>query len=196
MILLAIDTAFFFLELIVGYAVHSLALVADSFHMVCSSRYMLERVLTVSTAERCHIPPRRTVGSQGRESKDELKDIHIWSKCTAGSSHGYALTTGSGNAQRHWVLSSTASSSSPSASPSFSKPSSDSSSRKRSRIPKSFSSLARSVLPQTSSASSFSTTTDTAATHMEDTTSIRRLRKDIRMASMRMTTLLQMRGAT
>jgi Co/Zn/Cd efflux system component len=34
MILLAIDTAFFFLELIVGYAVHSLALVADSFHMV------------------------------------------------------------------------------------------------------------------------------------------------------------------
>lgn len=36
MILLAIDTAFFFLELIVGYAVHSLALVADSFHMVRS----------------------------------------------------------------------------------------------------------------------------------------------------------------
>lgn len=35
MILLGIDTAFFFLELIVGYAVHSLALVADSFHMVC-----------------------------------------------------------------------------------------------------------------------------------------------------------------
>jgi Co/Zn/Cd efflux system component len=35
MILLAIDTAFFFLELIVGYSVHSLALVADSFHMVC-----------------------------------------------------------------------------------------------------------------------------------------------------------------
>jgi zinc transporter 1 len=34
MILLAIDTCFFFLELIVGYAVHSLALVADSFHMV------------------------------------------------------------------------------------------------------------------------------------------------------------------
>lgn len=34
MILLGIDTAFFFLELIVGYAVHSLALVADSFHML------------------------------------------------------------------------------------------------------------------------------------------------------------------
>lgn len=34
LILLAIDTAFFLLEIIVGYAVHSLALVADSFHMV------------------------------------------------------------------------------------------------------------------------------------------------------------------
>lgn len=33
-ILLAIDLAFFLLELIVGYAVHSLALVADSFHML------------------------------------------------------------------------------------------------------------------------------------------------------------------
>ncbi|KAI5846864.1 cation efflux protein [Tricharina praecox] len=32
--LLVIDTIFFFLEIIVGYAVHSLALVADSFHML------------------------------------------------------------------------------------------------------------------------------------------------------------------
>lgn len=32
--LLAIDTAFFLLELVVGYTVHSLALVADSFHML------------------------------------------------------------------------------------------------------------------------------------------------------------------
>lgn len=32
--LLGIDSAFFFLELIVGYRVHSLALVADSFHML------------------------------------------------------------------------------------------------------------------------------------------------------------------
>jgi zinc transporter 1 len=42
MILLGIDTAFFFLELIVGYAVHSLALVADSFHMVCGFHTRLE----------------------------------------------------------------------------------------------------------------------------------------------------------
>ncbi|KAI5799051.1 cation efflux protein [Geopyxis carbonaria] len=34
MILLVIDTLFFFLEIIVGYSVHSLALVADSFHML------------------------------------------------------------------------------------------------------------------------------------------------------------------
>ncbi|KAL2009501.1 hypothetical protein VTN00DRAFT_5308 [Thermoascus crustaceus] len=34
LILLIVDTAFFLLELIVGYAVHSLALVADSFHML------------------------------------------------------------------------------------------------------------------------------------------------------------------
>ncbi|KAL9128040.1 MAG: hypothetical protein Q9217_003204 [Psora testacea] len=34
LILLGIDSAFFLLELIVGYAVHSLALVADSFHML------------------------------------------------------------------------------------------------------------------------------------------------------------------
>ncbi|KAL2870375.1 cation diffusion facilitator family transporter [Aspergillus lucknowensis] len=34
LILLAIDTAFFLLELIAGYSVHSLALVADSFHML------------------------------------------------------------------------------------------------------------------------------------------------------------------
>src|ERR1700750_383339 len=33
-LLLAIDVVFFFIELIVGYAVHSLALVADSFHML------------------------------------------------------------------------------------------------------------------------------------------------------------------
>ena len=54
LILLAIDTLFFLLEIVVGkllalsrrpntsncatgYAVHSLALVADSFHMVCPS---------------------------------------------------------------------------------------------------------------------------------------------------------------
>jgi Co/Zn/Cd efflux system component len=46
MILLAIDTAFFFLELIVGYAVHSLALVADSFHMVCCLHLHMSQTMT------------------------------------------------------------------------------------------------------------------------------------------------------
>jgi Co/Zn/Cd efflux system component len=46
MILLAIDTCFFFLELIVGYAVHSLALVADSFHMVCAFHFHMSQTMT------------------------------------------------------------------------------------------------------------------------------------------------------
>lgn len=33
-ILLAIDAVFFLIEIIIGYSVHSLALVADSFHML------------------------------------------------------------------------------------------------------------------------------------------------------------------
>jgi zinc transporter 1 len=46
MILLGIDTVFFFVELIAGYTVHSLALVADSFHMVRISPTFLRRILT------------------------------------------------------------------------------------------------------------------------------------------------------
>jgi hypothetical protein len=47
MILLGIDSAFFLLELIVGYAVHSLALVADSFHMVWQLGCGWQLVLTL-----------------------------------------------------------------------------------------------------------------------------------------------------
>jgi hypothetical protein len=79
MILLAIDTAFFFLELIVGYSVHSLALVADSFHMVRRDTVGMSQTNTnVSSAERCDITPRRTVGGQGRKPADKLQTIHIW----------------------------------------------------------------------------------------------------------------------
>jgi len=35
-VMLAIDILFFVIELSVGFAVHSLALMADAFHMVCS----------------------------------------------------------------------------------------------------------------------------------------------------------------
>ena len=37
-VMIAIDTAFFLLELIVGFLAHSLALTADAFHMVRSEK--------------------------------------------------------------------------------------------------------------------------------------------------------------
>lgn len=69
--LLVIDTLFFFLEIIVGYAVHSLALVADSFHMVCipPSRCRFGVGLTKHprvTAERCLFAVGGTMGDQAR----------------------------------------------------------------------------------------------------------------------------------
>lgn len=68
MILLGIDSAFFLLELVVGYAVHSLALVADSFHMVWQFGYVLGGALANAViAKRCDIATRRTLGSEGRE---------------------------------------------------------------------------------------------------------------------------------
>lgn len=79
MILLAIDTCFFFLELVVGYAVHSLALVADSFHMVCNTMKIISKqTLTVISAQRCDLTSRWTVGSQGRKPADKLEAIHLW----------------------------------------------------------------------------------------------------------------------
>jgi Co/Zn/Cd efflux system component len=67
MILLGIDSAFFLLELVVGYAVHSLALVADSFHMVWQFSCVLRHTTNFGLAERCHIAPGWTMGSQGRK---------------------------------------------------------------------------------------------------------------------------------
>ncbi|BEJ15897.1 hypothetical protein CspHIS471_0505020 [Cutaneotrichosporon sp. HIS471] len=49
-ILLVIDTAFFFLELIVGYAVGSLALVADSFHMLNDVLSLIVALYTIKLA--------------------------------------------------------------------------------------------------------------------------------------------------
>ena len=42
-VMLAIDIAFFLLELTVGFMVHSLALMADAFHMVCLPDCISER---------------------------------------------------------------------------------------------------------------------------------------------------------
>ncbi|KAA1082377.1 hypothetical protein PGT21_001513 [Puccinia graminis f. sp. tritici] len=56
-VLLLIDTAFFFLELIVGYSVGSLALVADSFHMlndVCSLLVALYAIKLAGNSKRSH----------------------------------------------------------------------------------------------------------------------------------------------
>jgi|SRR5690242_2198445 len=78
MILLGIDSAFFLLELVVGYAVHSLALVADSFHMVWQFGYLLRGAVANSgAAERCYFAACRTVGSQGRKREDQLEKIYV-----------------------------------------------------------------------------------------------------------------------
>ena len=106
MILLGIDSVFFLLELVVGYAVHSLALVADSFHMVCLLNYVLGgAVANVSAAERCHITPGRTVGSEGCEREDKLEEVYIWGKFNNCGQAEAVLTTRSGNAQKPSVLS-------------------------------------------------------------------------------------------
>ena len=64
--MLAIDAAFFILELGVGVAVGSLALMADAFHMVRGLRPADFVYLDADfeTAERYHISRRRTVGRQ------------------------------------------------------------------------------------------------------------------------------------
>ena len=53
LLLLAIDSAFFLLELGVGYGVHSLALVADSFHMVSKPRRQPSVPVLVAAADPC-----------------------------------------------------------------------------------------------------------------------------------------------
>lgn len=62
--MLAIDTAFLILELGVGVAVGSLALMADAFHMVCGK---LEEAIIVADScavERYHITRCRIMGCQ------------------------------------------------------------------------------------------------------------------------------------
>ncbi|SCV05058.1 LANO_0G17546g1_1 [Lachancea nothofagi CBS 11611] len=49
--LLVIDTLFFFLEIVVGYAVHSLALIADSFHMLNDIFSLLVALWAVDVAK-------------------------------------------------------------------------------------------------------------------------------------------------
>ncbi|KAF2847917.1 zinc/cadmium resistance protein-like protein [Plenodomus tracheiphilus IPT5] len=72
MILLAIDTAFFFLELIVGYAVHSLALVADSFHMLNDVISLLVGLWAVKVANQKNNSKTYTYGWQRAETLGAL----------------------------------------------------------------------------------------------------------------------------
>lgn len=62
--MLAIDTAFFLLELSVGLYVGSLALMADAFHMVPQQTSDRDIPKLTGTAERHHIIVSRTLGSE------------------------------------------------------------------------------------------------------------------------------------
>ncbi|EAT88435.1 hypothetical protein HBI56_126130 [Parastagonospora nodorum] len=72
MILLAIDTCFFFLELVVGYAVHSLALVADSFHMLNDVISLLVGLWAVKVANQRTNSKQYTYGWQRAETLGAL----------------------------------------------------------------------------------------------------------------------------
>ncbi|KAL5115289.1 Zinc resistance conferring protein [Pleosporales sp. CAS-2024a] len=72
MILLAIDTCFFFLELVVGYAVHSLALVADSFHMLNDVISLLVGLWAVKVANQRTDSKQYTYGWQRAETLGAL----------------------------------------------------------------------------------------------------------------------------
>lgn len=72
MILLAIDTGFFFLELVVGYAVHSLALVADSFHMLNDVISLLVGLWAVKVANQKNNSKTYTYGWQRAETLGAL----------------------------------------------------------------------------------------------------------------------------
>ncbi|KXT07537.1 hypothetical protein AC578_10137 [Pseudocercospora eumusae] len=71
-ILLVIDSAFFLLELITGYAVHSLALVADSFHMLNDVLSLCVGLWAVKMANRTSAPKMYTYGYQRAETLGAL----------------------------------------------------------------------------------------------------------------------------
>ncbi|KAF2277444.1 cation efflux protein [Westerdykella ornata] len=71
-ILLAIDSIFFLLELVVGYAVHSLALVADSFHMLNDVLSLLVGLWAVKVANQKTNSKMYTYGWQRAETLGAL----------------------------------------------------------------------------------------------------------------------------
>lgn len=71
-ILLVIDSLFFLLELITGYAVHSLALVADSFHMLNDVLSLCVGLWAVKMANKQNAPKMYTYGYQRAETLGAL----------------------------------------------------------------------------------------------------------------------------
>ena len=72
LILLAIDTVFFLIELITGYAVHSLALVADAFHMLNDVLSLCVGYWAVKVANQKKTSKRYTYGWQRAETLGAL----------------------------------------------------------------------------------------------------------------------------
>ncbi|KAF2154631.1 cation efflux protein [Myriangium duriaei CBS 260.36] len=71
-ILLAIDTVFFLIELITGYAVHSLALVADAFHMLNDVLSLLVGLWAVKVSQQRKSSKMYTYGWQRAETLGAL----------------------------------------------------------------------------------------------------------------------------
>ncbi|KAF4555826.1 putative zinc/cadmium resistance protein [Elsinoe fawcettii] len=71
-ILLAIDSVFFLIELVIGYAVHSLALVADSFHMLNDVLSLLVGLWAVKVAQQKTNSKMYTYGWQRAETLGAL----------------------------------------------------------------------------------------------------------------------------
>ncbi|KAG8624213.1 hypothetical protein KVT40_009189 [Elsinoe batatas] len=71
-ILLAIDSVFFLIELVTGYAVHSLALVADSFHMLNDVLSLLVGLWAVKVAQKKTSSKMYTYGWQRAETLGAL----------------------------------------------------------------------------------------------------------------------------
>jgi hypothetical protein len=77
-VMLVIDLMFFLLELGVGFAVHSLALMADAFHMVSHLDARGDsRANSASAAQRHHLVACRLVGGLGRE-KGDYRQVFLW----------------------------------------------------------------------------------------------------------------------
>ncbi|KAI9732414.1 MAG: hypothetical protein M1834_001622 [Cirrosporium novae-zelandiae] len=70
--LLAIDSVFFLIEISCGYAVHSLALVADSFHMLNDVISLLVGLWAVKVAQKGTVSARYTYGWQRAETLGAL----------------------------------------------------------------------------------------------------------------------------